>query len=77
LTSSEKWLRYIRVYLQIIKEKEVSRDSSMMITSFIEKMEIHCQNENCILKKYLNSLSKGLNSHFLLLKFAEYLLKVH
>ena len=47
----------------------------MMITSFIEKIETHCRNENCILKKYLNSLSKGFDSHFLLLKFAENLFK--
>jgi len=75
LTSSEKCLRYIREYLQIIKEKEISRDSSMMITSFIEKMEANCHNENCILKKYLISLSKGFDSHFLLLKFAQNLFK--
>ena len=75
LTSSENCLRYIREYLHIIKEKEASRDSSMMITSFIEKIETYCRNENCILKKYLNSLSKGFDSHFLLLKFAENLFK--
>ena len=75
LTSSEKCLNYIREYLKIIKEKESSRDSSMMITAFIEKMEEHCYNENCILKKYLISLSKGFDSHFLLLKFAENLFK--
>ena len=75
LTSSEMCLRYIREYLKIIKEKETSRDSSMMITSFIEKMEDRCYNENCILKKYLNSLSKGFDSHFLLLKFAQNLFR--
>jgi len=75
LTSSEKCLNYIREYLKIIKEKETSRENSMMITSFIEKMEINCKNEDCILKKYLISLSKGFDSHFLLLKFAQNLFR--
>jgi len=76
INSSQNCINYIRSYLKFIKEKEISRDSSMLITSFIEKMEVGCANNNCILKKYLVSLSKGFDSNFMLLQFAQKLFKI-
>ena len=76
INSSKEFINYIRSYLRIIKEKEISRESSMLLTSYIEKIEEGCTNKNCILKKYLNSLSKGFDSNFLLLQYAQKLFKI-
>ena len=76
INSSQNYINYIKSYLKIIKEKDISRDNSMILTTFIEKMEEGCTNKNCILKKYLESLSKGFDSNFLLLQFAQKLFKI-
>ena len=76
LNSSHECLNYIKAYLTIINEKDISRDSSMILTTFINKMEEGCTNNNCILKKYLMSLSKGFDSYYLLLQFAQKLFKI-
>ena len=70
------YLNYIYSYMKLIKEKEISRDSSIILTSFIQKMEDKCTNKKCILKKYLQSLSKGFDSNFLLLQHAQKLFKL-
>lgn len=67
---------YINQYLMIIDEKEISRDALTIFNLFIEKCEENCFDENCPIKKYLDSLSKGMNSKFLLLKYAEKLFKI-
>ena len=71
ISSSQNCINYIKGYLKVIEEKDISRDRSMILTTFIEKMEEGCTNKNCILKKYLISLSKGFDSNFLLLQFAQ------
>ena len=76
INSSLSCINYIKGYLKVIKEKDISRDSSMILTTFIEKMEEGCTNKNCILKKYLISLSKGFDSNFILLQFAQRLFKI-
>ena len=76
INTSQDYINYINAFLKVIKEKEISRDSSMILTSFIEKTEERCSNNNCILKKYLESLSKGFDSNFLLLKFVQKLFKI-
>ena len=76
INSSNNCINYIKAYLKIIKEKDISRDSSMILTNFIEKMEEGCTNKNCVLKKYLISLSKGFDSNFLLFQFAQKLFKI-
>ena len=76
INSSQNCINYIKGYMRVINEKEISRDSSMIITTFIEKMEEGCVNENCFLKKYLLSLYKGFDSKFLLLQFAQKLFKI-
>ena len=50
INSSQNCINYIKGYLKVIKEKDISRDSSMILTTFIEKMEGGCTNKNCILK---------------------------
>ena len=74
--SINDYLNYIYSYMKLIKEKEISRDSSIILTSFIQKMEDKCTNKKCILKKYLQSLSKGFDSNFLLLQHAQKLFKL-
>ena len=76
INSSQKCLNYIKAYLKVIKEKDISRESSMILTTFINKMEEGCTNNNCILKKYLISLSKGFDSNYLLLQFAQKLFRI-
>ena len=76
INTSQEFINYIKSYLNILKEKEISRDSSMALTSFIEKLEEGCVNKNCLLKKYLISLSKGFDSNFLLLQYAQKLFKI-
>ena len=75
MTSSHNCINYIKGYLRVIKQKEICRESSMITTSFIQKMEEGCTNKKCILKKYLISLSKGFDSNFMLLQFAQKLFK--
>ena len=76
INSSQNCINYIKEYLKFINKKEICRESSMIITTFIEKMEEGCTNENCILKKYLISLSKGFDSNSLLFQFAQKLFKI-
>ena len=76
MNTSQECLNYIRGYLNIIGKKGLSRDTSMILTSFIEKAEEKCTNKNCVLKKYLESLSKGFDSNFLLLLYAQKLFKI-
>ena len=74
--TSYEFLNYINTFMKLIKEKEISRNSSIILTSFIEKVEEKCTNKKCVLKKYLNSLSKGFDSNFLLLQYAQKLFKI-
>ena len=67
---------YIKEYLMIIDNKDISRDALSLFNLFIEKCEENCFDENCPIKKYLDSLSKGMNYKFFLLKYAEQLFKL-
>ena len=73
--SSNDCLNFIKEYLNIIKQKEVSRDHSLILSTFIEKVEEQCTNDKCPLKSYLLSLSKGFDSYFLLLQYAQQLFR--
>ena len=48
IKSSQEFINYIKGYLKVIEEKDISRDSSMILTTFINKMEEGCTNNNCI-----------------------------
>ena len=76
INSSINCLNYIKAYLKIIDEKEISRDSQILFNSFIEKKEEKCTNKKCPLKKYLESMSKGIYSKYLLLQYAEKLFTI-
>ena len=76
MKTSNECLNYIQSYLKAIRKKDLLRDTSMILTSFIEKEEEQCINKNCTLRKYLDSLSKGFDSNFLLLQYAEKLFKI-
>ena len=76
IKSSNDYLNYIYAFMKLVKQKEVSRDSSIILTSFIEKIEEGCTNKKCILKKYQQSLSKGFDSNFLLLQYVQKLFKI-
>ena len=76
INSNIECLNYIRQYLKIINEKDLSRDSLLIFNSYIEKIEHNCTDKSCLLKKYLKSLSKGITSNFLLLQYTEKLFKI-
>ena len=76
INSSYDFINYINTFMQLVKEKEISRDSSIILTSFITKVEEKCTNKKCILKKYQKSLAKGFDSNFLLLQHAQKLFKL-
>ena len=75
INTSQEYINYIKSYINILDKKEISRDNSMVLTSFIEKAEEGCTNKNCLLKKYLISLSQGFDSNFILLQYAQKLFK--
>ena len=76
INSSINCLNYIKQYLKMIDEKDLSRDSLLVFNSYIEKIEDNCTDKKCSLKKYLESLSKGISSKFLLFQYAEKLFKI-
>ena len=76
ISSSVDSLNYIKQYLKIVEEKDISRNSLLIFNSFIEKAEEKCTNKRCVLKNYLESLSKGIHSKFLLLLYSEKLFKL-
>ena len=76
INSSTNCLNYIKYYLKMIEAKDISRDSLLIFNSFISKAEERCNNKKCVLNKYLESLSKGIDSKFLLLQYAEKLFKI-
>ena len=75
INSSIDSLKYIKKYIKIIDEKDTSRDNLIIFNSFIQKTEEICTNKRCALKKYLESLSKGNYSKYLLLQYCEKLFK--
>ena len=76
INSSLDCLKYIKKYLKIIDEKDISRDNLLIFNSFIQKTEEVCTNKRCAFKKYLESLSKGNYSKYLLLQYGEKLFKL-
>ena len=76
INSSLDCLKYIKKYLKIIDEKDISRDNLIIFNSFIQKTEEVCTNKRCAFKKYLESLSKGNYSKYLLLQYGEKLFKL-
>ena len=75
ITSNTECLNYIKYFLKILHEKDISRDSSLIFNSYIEKIEKNCVDKKCPLKKYLESLSQGITSKYLLLQYVENLYK--
>ena len=76
LNNSTIFLNYIKAFLQITKQRKDTRDNSIILTSLIQKIEQRCTNNKCILKKYLECLSNGFDSNYLLLLFAQKLFKI-
>ena len=76
MNNSTFFLNYIRAFLQIARQRKDTRDNSIILTSLIHKIEERCSNNKCILKKYLECLSNGFDSNFLLLLYAQKLFKV-
>ena len=76
INNSTIFLDYIKAFLQIAKQRKDTRDNSIVLASLIQKIEERCNNNKCILKKYLECLSNGFDSNFLLLLFAQKLFKI-
>ena len=66
INNSDKYLDYlIKVYL-IIKNCANERNSSIIVKTFISKIEENCFNSDCPLKKYMENLAKGKENNFYL-----------
>lgn len=76
ISNSTIFLNYIMAFLQIVKQRQDTRDNLIVLTSLIQKIEERCTNNKCILKNYLECLSNGFDSNYLLLLFAQKLYKV-
>ena len=76
MNNSTIFLNYIKAFLQIVKQRKDTRDNSIILTSLIQKIEQRCTNNKCILKKYLECLSNGFDSNYLLQLFAQKLFKI-
>ena len=76
MNNSTIFLNYIKAFIQISKQRQETRDNSIILTSLIEKIEERCTNNKCILKNYLECLSNGFDSNYLLLLFVQKLFKV-
>ena len=71
ITTSKERVNYIRKYMALVHNKDKFRDISIILRTLIEKREAGCVNNNCALKKYLNSLNNDINSDFFLFLFAQ------
>ena len=66
ITSSIIFYKYILQLQTLIENKNKSRENKLILKSFLTKQEENCVINTCFLKKYLNGLSKGIDSEILL-----------
>ena len=71
INDPEQYLNYIIKYYSLIKNNDEKRNSLAILKSVIMAIEENCYNLNCPLSKYLNNLSNGKESKFLLLQSCE------
>ena len=76
INSSKDFITYINFYINIIESKDKLRDSDLIFRSIVDKIEQKCKDNNCYLKKYLESLEKGVDSNFLLYKHIQNLFEL-
>ena len=67
----DELLQYIYYFIFIIKNKNNSRNYSIIMKSLITSIEENCLIENCSLKKYLYNLKRGFDFDYILFQFCE------
>jgi hypothetical protein len=75
LSNPEEYINYIIKYFKMIKQKDISRNYSSNLKSYISTTEETCTLVECPLKDYLKSLEEGNDSQYLLLKYLEKIFK--
>jgi hypothetical protein len=63
---NQEKLIYILNYINIIENRNKTREGKIVLRLLIEKFELSCTDPNCIIKKYLCDLKKGIDSNILL-----------
>ena len=71
INNPDEYLNYVKLFLNLIKNKNSSRNFSIDIKSLIFSIEENCIQKDCPLKKYLINLNKGFDYEYLLLQFCE------
>ena len=66
IDSNIEYYKYILKLQTLIENKNKSRQNKLMLKSFLTKQEENCVLSSCFLKKYLNCLSKNIDSDILL-----------
>ena len=66
ITSYIEYYRYIIELLNLIEQKNNSRENKIALKSYLMKIEENCTQSFCFLKKYLNSLAEGEDLDILL-----------
>ena len=75
LNSPEEYINYTIKYFKMIMNKDISRNYSSTLKSYISTTEETCPLKECPLKNYLKSLEEGNDSKYLLLKYLEIIFK--
>lgn len=73
IDNSQYFLKYIKNFMILIKNKEKCRESFIVFNTMILLKEETCINKNCKLKKYLNLYERGLESDFILYQYCQQL----
>ena len=76
INSAKARLEYIKKLINIIKNKDKSRQNFIIFHTFVLIREENCINKNCKLKKYLNMIEKGNKSDFILHQYCQTLFEM-
>ena len=71
INNSDEYLKYILKIYMIIKNYNSKRNSSILVKTFVSKVEEECYNLDCPLKKYIEDLSEGIESNFYLYLYCD------
>ena len=71
INNPEQYLQYVKLFHNIIKNKNNSRNYSSKLKNIIICLEEDCVNKKCPLKKYIKNLEKGFDCEYFLLQFCE------
>ena len=75
INSPIEYIYYISNIVSVFDTKNISRESSILLGSLIERREKICQDPFCVFKSYINSLEKGLDVSILLYLYCRVIFK--